>query len=248
MSDRTASILIVDDDADICANMADILTDAGYRVDAADGGMTALEMVRRGNYDIALLDLQMPGMDGLTLYREIKKARPGTVVVIVTAHSSSEMADAALAAGAWDLLPKPVEFSRLLDIIDDAMDQPLVLVVDDDRDLCASLSDVLQEHRYRVSIAHDQKTAAEQLGESTGVVLIDMKLPGSDGATVFRWVQAANPLARTVLITGFRGELELLIEQLQAEGADAVCYKPFDVPKLLDLVKQLTQRRRQNNR
>jgi len=246
MTAPTASILIVDDDVDICANMADILTDVGYRVDVAHDGVTALEMVRRGPYDIALLDLKMPGMDGLTLFREIKKARAGTVVVIVTAHSRSQMAEAALAAGAWDLLAKPVEFSRLLELIAEALDQPLVLLVDGDRDLCVSLSDLLREHGYRVSIAHDEKEATEELRETTGVVLIDMALPDGDGEAVFRTVREANPLARTVLITGFRGETERLVEQLHAEGADAVCHKPFDVPQLLDLVNRLAQERWQS--
>src|SRR5262249_19103752 len=73
------SILVVDDDVDTCRNLSDILTDLGYRVDVAHDGPSALELVRRHAYDIALLDYKMPGMDGLTLYREIKGLRAGTV-------------------------------------------------------------------------------------------------------------------------------------------------------------------------
>ena len=70
-----AHILVVDDEVDTCHNLSDILTDLGYRVDVAHDGISALELVRRNAYDVALLDYKMPGMDGLTLYREIKRLR-----------------------------------------------------------------------------------------------------------------------------------------------------------------------------
>src|SRR5579864_5581971 len=85
MNKATPSILVVDDDVDTCRNLSDILTDLGYRVDTAHDGPTALELVRQNAYDVALLDYKMPGMDGLTLYREIKRLRAGTVAIVVTA-------------------------------------------------------------------------------------------------------------------------------------------------------------------
>ena len=80
----------------------------------------ALELVRQRPYDVALLDLRMPGMDGLTLYREIKKLRAGTVAILVTAYASGATSEEALAAGAWQVLPKPVDLPRLLDLVDRA--------------------------------------------------------------------------------------------------------------------------------
>src|SRR6516164_4621363 len=109
MTDQHPSILVVDDEVDTCRNLSDILTDLGYRVDIANDGLSALELVRRNAYDVALLDLKMPGMDGLTLYREIKKLRADTVAIIVTAYATSATANEALTAGAWQVLPKPVD-------------------------------------------------------------------------------------------------------------------------------------------
>jgi len=60
-------VLVVDDEPDTCNNLSDILTDLGYRVDCAYDGPAALELVHKGPYDVVLLDLRMPGMDGLTL-------------------------------------------------------------------------------------------------------------------------------------------------------------------------------------
>jgi DNA-binding NtrC family response regulator len=240
-SQQGASILLVDDDVDTCRNLSDILTDLGYHVDIAHDGPGALELARRNHYDVALLDLKMPGMDGLTLYREIKKVRSGTVAIIVSAFASAATTQEALAAGAWHVLAKPVDFPRLLGLVGEALDQPLVMVVDDDHDLCMNLWDLLHERGFRVCLAHDEREAEGLLKERAfRVVLIDMRLPRGDGSTVFRLVRSSNPQARTVVITGLRSEMDELIQNVVREGADAVCYKPFDVPRLLELLQRLT--------
>ncbi len=235
------SILVVDDDVDTCNNLSDILSDLGYRVTTAHDGLSALELIRRQPFDVALLDLKMPGMDGLELYREIKQLRAGTVAIIVSAFASEATRQEALAAGAWQVLAKPVDFPRLLGLVDEALGQPLVMVVDDDHELCQTLWDLLRERGFRVALAHDEKEASRQLKDQTfTVVLIDMKLPDTDGTRVFHLVRESNPRARTVLITGLRSEMERLVDQVVQEGADAVCYKPFDVPRLLAVLDQLT--------
>jgi len=237
------SILVVDDDADTCRNLADILTDLGYRVDTAPDGPSALELVRHKAYDVALLDFKMPGMTGLELYRAIRRVRAETVAIIVTAYASRATAEEALAAGAWQVVSKPVELSRLLGLVDEALGQPLVLVVDDDPELCASLWDLLRERGYRVGLAHGERQAAGSLRDRNfRAVLIDMRLPEGDGGRVFRLVRQTNPQARTVVITGFRSETSQLVQRVIEEGADAVCYKPFDVPRLLSTLERLTSR------
>jgi CheY-like chemotaxis protein len=241
-SNHHPRVLVVDDEVDTCANLSDILTELGYQVDVAYDGPSALELVQRTAYDVALLDLKMPGMDGLELYRRIKELRAGTVAIVVTAYAGSHTAQEALAAGAWRILAKPVDFPQLMKLVDEAVDQPLVLVVDDDKDLCHTLWDLFRERNYRVCLAHDVPRAQEQLQRTAfQVVLIDMNLPEGDGSQVFRMVREANPQARTVLVTGMRSEAEELVQQTLSEGADAACYKPFDVQKLLETLQRLTQ-------
>ena len=242
MANAQHRLLVVDDEADTCANLSDILADLGYQVDVAHDGPSALELVKQHVYDVALLDLKMPGMDGLELYRRIKQLQSGTVAIVVTAYASSNTASEALAAGAWQILSKPVDLRKLLALVDEAVDQPLLLVVDDDQDLCQSLWDLFRERGYRVCLAHDPSDAAERLQQrSHNVVMIDMKLPQGSGADVFRLVRQANPQARTVLVTGLRGEMEQLVERTLAAGADAACYKPFDIPALLETLGRLAK-------
>jgi DNA-binding NtrC family response regulator len=243
MNEQLLTVLVVDDDLDTCRNLQDILCDMGYAVDAAQDGFTALEMVRRKPYDVALLDLKMPGMDGLTLYRKIRKLRAGTVAVIVSAYATPETTSEALDAGAWRVMSKPVDFSKLLPLLDEAAQQPLVMVVADDHELCETLWDLLREQGYRVCVAGDEAAAAERLrGRDFQVVLIDMKLPGGDGRGVLKRVRELTPDARTLLITGYRDEMTQLVDEALKEGADGVCYKPFDVPQLLEVLRTLSRK------
>jgi DNA-binding NtrC family response regulator len=236
------SILVVDDDVDTCENLRDILSDFGYSVAVAHSGEEALPLIRRQAFDIALLDFKLPGMDGLALYREIRKVRAGTVAVIISAYASNDTAAHALQAGAWRVLHKPVDFDRLIPLIETAARQPLVMLVDDDRDLCASLWDILRERNFRVDVAHSEREAAAQLaGRQHGVVLVDMKLPEGDGSGVFQLVRSRNPFARVILITGYRLDLDELIARTMAEGADAVCYKPFEMTDLIRMIGRLAQ-------
>ena len=243
MNKSPTRVLVVDDDLDTCRNLQDILTDMDYEVETAQDGPAALELVRARPFDVALLDLKMPGMDGLELYREIRKLRSGTVAVIVSAYATPETTSEALNAGAWHVLSKPVDLSRLLPLIEKAAKQPMVMVVDDDHDLCANLWDLLRDQGYRVCVAADEAKAAQQLeAQEFHVVLIDMKLPGGDGRTVLKRVRQLAPTARTLLITGYRDEMTALIDKALREGAEGVCYKPFDVPRLLELLRKISQR------
>jgi CheY-like chemotaxis protein len=119
-----SAILIVDDEPDTCASLSDILSDLGYRVDVAYDGPAALDLSRRQSYGLALLDYRMPGMDGVELYAHIRRVRADTVGVLVTAYAADTTLQAASRAGFRRVLPKPVDFGRLLPLIEEVAGTP----------------------------------------------------------------------------------------------------------------------------
>ena len=112
------TILVVDDDDDTRSNMADIFGDRGYRVDSAAGGDIALDRVRQQPYELGLLDLRMPGMDGLTLCRRLERLRPGMANMIITGYPSEGLDEEAHAAGAIRVLHKPVDVAKLVALVE----------------------------------------------------------------------------------------------------------------------------------
>ncbi|MDB5386917.1 MAG: Response regulator receiver protein [Planctomycetaceae bacterium] len=241
MNTSNTSILLVDDEIDSCLNLADIFNDLGYQVDIASSGETALELVRKRRYDIALLDLMMPGMDGATLASEMKKERSGTVTVIITAHPGSPRAVVALAGGAQQLLSKPVDIRKVIGLIEDVADQPLLLVVDDDLDLCTNLWDLLREQGYRVCIANDVATAVGRIKDDDyKVVLLDMKLPDGNGTQVLQQMRHTGHQPQVIVITGGLNETAQRTQQVLDASENAVMYKPINVPLLLKTLLRLT--------
>jgi DNA-binding NtrC family response regulator len=106
-------ILVVDDEADILMVMEEFLKKEGYDVLTSRSGEEAIEIVKSRNINLVLLDLAMPGMDGITALREIKKIAPALMTVIITANGSSEKIVDAFNSGAYDYLLKPLDLKYL---------------------------------------------------------------------------------------------------------------------------------------
>jgi two-component system response regulator HydG len=119
-----AAILLVDDDQDVCASLADVLTDFGYGVRTALSGDAALRLLRDQAFQVALLDYSMPDMNGLELYQKIQQVRPGLVGVFVTAYADTELMDAVRAAGVEHIFAKPVDFARLFALLEGQIGKP----------------------------------------------------------------------------------------------------------------------------
>jgi CheY-like chemotaxis protein len=117
-------VLIVDDDPDICTNFQDILEDLGYTTDVALDGSEALRQLKQQSYDVVLLDFNMPGMDGATVYTKMREIRSDVVAIMITAHAAGEGVQKALAGGGLTVMRKPVDFPELLAHVETAVGFP----------------------------------------------------------------------------------------------------------------------------
>ena len=110
-------ILLVDDDPELRANMKEILVDAGYSTEEAASGEEALEKAVSAHYNMILLDLMMPGMDGIDTLVALRKISPKAKVIMITAFATVENAVNAIKKGASDYVTKPFRIDELLAII-----------------------------------------------------------------------------------------------------------------------------------
>lgn len=113
-------VLLVDDEEDFVAVLVERLAARGLEVDSATGGKVALEKARDQSYDAVLLDMAMPGLDGLQTLRGLREISPDLQVIMLTGRATIAQAVEAMKAGALDLVEKPADLAELVDLIDDA--------------------------------------------------------------------------------------------------------------------------------
>ncbi len=115
------SILIVDDEPSILQTLGGLLADEGFQVTTAANGYEALKIIDTESPDLVLLDIWMPGIDGIETLKEIKKENPTIQVIIITGHGTIETAVNATKLGAYDLIEKPLSIDKVIVAINNAL-------------------------------------------------------------------------------------------------------------------------------
>jgi DNA-binding NtrC family response regulator len=120
---KNARILLVDDETVFANNMSKLLNRRGYQVTAVNSGDAALRSLMDNPFDVMVLDLKMPGMDGIAVLHEMKKLGLFTEVLVLTGHGSIDTALEAIQLGAYDYLTKPCEIAELVSKIEAALEK-----------------------------------------------------------------------------------------------------------------------------
>jgi DNA-binding NtrC family response regulator len=116
------SILVVDDELVVRDSLGRWFASEGYDVGMAGGASEALQSIQKKRYDLALLDIKMPGMDGMELHQRLREADPDLVVVIMTGYASVETAVQSLKRGAYDYITKPIDPDELVHLVSKALE------------------------------------------------------------------------------------------------------------------------------
>ena len=122
----TVKLLIVDDEKEICEFLKEFFEERSYRVVTANSGQDALEKVRSEKPSLILLDMKMPGMDGLEVLKRIKKTSPEVKVIMVTAVGTQDKINEALHLGADNYITKPLSLDYLEDDVKKKVAQVLM--------------------------------------------------------------------------------------------------------------------------
>ena len=118
-----ASFLIVDDEAGVRSALSGVLRDEGYRVDAVDSGEACLERVVRQTYDVVVLDIWLPGLDGLATLEKLRERAVDAQVVMISGHGNIESAVRAIKMGAFDFVEKPLSLDKTVLVARNALRQ-----------------------------------------------------------------------------------------------------------------------------
>lgn len=171
------SVLIIDDNKDILDLLASILGRVGYKTNVTDDGETALRQIEKKPPDVVLLDLRLPGMDGMAILEQIRKLSPGSNVIILTGHGGVKDAVKAMKLGAFDFIGKPFDNDELLMTIKRACEN-------------INLRRELEQTRAQLDA---QKESFKILGESPAI------------RTALKLVRIVAPTNMTVILQGESG-------------------------------------------
>jgi two-component system, NtrC family, response regulator HydG len=237
-------VLVVDDDRRMVKTLCDILRVKGHDAYPAFSGEEAVNRAREESFDCVLMDLKMPGIDGVEALKMIKEVAPGLPVVLMSAYVTGDQAEEASRQGAFAVLTKPIDVQIVLSFLALLRKEETILVVDDDPLFCKTLKDILQARGYRVETEADPDSVLEHMEANYKLlVILDPKLGRTDGGDVLKEIRRKYPTKPVVLVTGNGGESTASIEQGMGIGAYTCLYKPLEAQKLIGIIEEISLRK-----
>ena len=231
-------VLIVDDDQDHAESVGDILEMRGYSVELAASGEQGVTRFRASDFHIVLMDVKLPGMNGVETFAEFKRIRPDARVLMMTGFSVEALVAEAVGNGALGVLYKPFAIADLLDTLERVKPRGMVLVADDDPEFAGSIEPVLRQSGYVVEIARNGREALEKASAPDVTCLIlDLRMPLLSGLEVYLKLKETGTPVPTIFVTGCAEEHAEALRQVNGFG-QGLLVKPFDPAHLLRAVEE----------
>ncbi|MCK4721964.1 MAG: response regulator, partial [Dehalococcoidia bacterium] len=145
---KGARILIADDDSSVTKTIFRRLADQGYKCAVASDGNSALKELKACQFDLALLDIRMPGKSGTDVLSEMRADYPDTAAIMITAIRDVETAINSMKAGSYDYITKPIDFNTLMVSIDGALDKRRLIL--ENRDYQLRLEEKVEEQTQKI--------------------------------------------------------------------------------------------------
>ena len=237
---KSLSILVVDDDRDFARGLTLLLQLEGHQVEHAFDGEEAVRTVGEQNFDVVFMDVRLPGMNGVESSREIRKIKPRTKVVMMTAYRVEDLLAQAIDAGALDILNKPFDSENVLRLLEAIKPEGVVLVADDDPEFVRSVEHFLTELGHSVLVAHTGREAVDKaLSNGIDVLILDLRLLVLSGLEVYLELKKRDRSVPTIVVTGYAAEEAQSIGSLAELSAAGCLVKPFEPERLIGAVEQL---------
>ncbi len=237
---RPLRIFVVDDHRDVAEGLADVLRMHGHEVEVAFNGEQAIRVFREKDFDIAFMDVMMPGMNGVESFLEIRKIKPAARVIMMTGYSVEQLLDQAVENKAYGVLHKPVAIDDVMEALERVQSQGMVLVADDDPEFSATVKMVLEEHNYKVCLARTGSEALKTvLGGGVDILVLDLELPVISGLEVYMQLRRRGRAVPTVVVTGHSRDQAEAIGALRAVSTTGILTKPFDSAQLFEEIGKL---------
>ncbi len=236
---QTLSILIVDDHEGIRHTLKDILEDEDYQVFSAQSGQEAIDLCQDQTFDVILMDVRMPDLNGVEAFRRIKNFTENTRVIMMSAYSVAELKREALKEGAVAFLQKPLDVELVLKIIQQS-EHPSVLIVMHNQQERNTLTSYLSQQQYRAYTTSSPTEAIELARQIRfSIIMIDTKLTNATGLELYLTLKQITPTSVAIMLA--ETDENFLTQAAEAVRQNAYTFlkKPLDIDRLLAMLEQL---------
>lgn len=234
-------IFVVDDDRDFAEGLADVLEMAGHDVEMAFNGQDALEVLIQRDFDVAFMDVMMPGMNGVESFLEIRKFKPDAKVFMMTGYSVEELLSQAIEHGALGVLDKPVGIDELLKKLEGVKPEGMVLLAEDESRFRDWVEAILKQQGYNVCVANTGQEALDRvLDGGIDVLVLDLRLPVLSGVEVYLELKQRGKALPTIVVSGHPEEESEALDTMRDLAVTGVLTKPFDPVNLLKALKWIS--------
>ena len=235
-----ARILVVDDESSIRALVDRILSAKGHQVITVPDAHQVLSVMAKQTLDLIIVDIRMPGEDGLALLRKIRANHAKIPIAVYSGALDSQIEKELKSAGANVILAKNlgpeaftaqierilIEGSRLFEA-GTMPDKGPILIVDDEAPIRELLRRFFEEKKLRtIQAASGEEAIRLAESEKPSVILLDMQMPGMDGLTALKGILKVNPAIGVVIVTGY--DHPETVQKAMDLGAYSYVLKPFD--------------------
>ena len=233
-------ILIVDDNVDNADSLGELFAMEGHDVHVAYSGEDAIEAYRTRDFDLAFMDVMMPGKNGVESFLEIRKAKPAARVYMMTGYSVEQLLQQAVDNGALGVFSKPVDLDKVLSVIENAKPNGIILVAEDDPDFGPALQQAIANSGRNCELVTDGAEAIARVTEgSVQVLILDLNLPLISGIEVLTTLRKTDRSVPTVMITGNIDGYREALDSFTDIEATGILTKPFDFDILLSKLERL---------
>ena len=235
---KALRILVVDDDVDNAASLGELFELEGHDVRVVHSGEEAIRAYVSGTYDLAFMDVMMPGKNGVESFLEIRKLRPAARVFMMTGYSVEELLRQAVKEGALGVLEKPFDSEEVLRLTESVGDHGLVVApkLGPAVDVGQAIATTLSESGRSCRVVRKADAELRDIRHDE-VLVIDTDAPLIEEVSLFADIRARGHAAASILVPPMPRRGMPIYEALRDVGVTGILNKPFDP---LELLSRLT--------
>ena len=227
---RLLNILVVDDDIDNAQSLGELFEMEGHRVTVALSGEAAIAHYVNSSFDLAFMDVMMPGLNGVESFMEIRKLKPDAKVFMMTGYSVEQLLQQAMEHGAMGVLSKPIDIDKLMKTVDEVKPSGIVLIAEEDPSFGAQLKNMMDIAGLRCDLLR-QETDPVRDGET--LAIIDIGKPLISSVEVYRRLRRQGHDNPAIILTKPSQQGDDPHEALRDFTVTGILNKPFDPMQLL---------------